>query len=138
MQKNIGGLTQMITNFTAHAANERTFLAWVRTSIAVIAFGFIVERFDLFLAFASATAGRAGLPVTRSGFGHIAGLVLIILGMGMIAIATIRFVRTAKEIDDARTHPGTGSRVDLALAALLFCLAGGLLFYLVHTLWARA
>ncbi|HLY04736.1 MAG TPA: DUF202 domain-containing protein [Rhizomicrobium sp.] len=127
----------MITNFSDHAANERTFLAWVRTSIAVIAFGFIVERFDLFLAFAS-LAGKPALPVPRSGFGHVAGLVLIIIGMGMIAIAAVRFVRTAKEIDDARTHPGTGSRIDLALAALLFCLAGGLLFYLAHTLAAKA
>src|SRR5579862_5559684 len=128
----------MITNFSDHAANERTFLAWVRTSIAVIAFGFIVERFDLFLAFASVAAGKTGFPVPRSGFGHIAGLVLIVIGMGMIAIAALRFVRTAKEIDDRRTYPGTGSRIDLALAALLFCLAGGLLFYLAHTLTAKA
>lgn len=40
----------MIKNFSDHAANERTFLAWVRTGVAVIAFGFLVERFDLFLA----------------------------------------------------------------------------------------
>ena len=39
----------MIRNFSDHAANERTFLAWVRTAIAVMAFGFLVERFDLFL-----------------------------------------------------------------------------------------
>ena len=127
----------MITNFGDHAANERTFLAWVRTSIAVIAFGFLVERFDLFLEFAS-HAEMAGLPAARGGFGQVAGLVLIVIGMGMIAISTVRFVRTAREIDDARTHAGTGSRVDLALAALLFCLAGGLLFYLVHTLAAKA
>ena len=39
-----------IKNYTDHAANERTFLAWVRTAVAIIAFGFVVERFDLFLA----------------------------------------------------------------------------------------
>ena len=128
----------MITNFSDHAANERTFLAWVRTSIAVIAFGFIVERFDLFLTFASMAEGKTGFPIARSGFGQLAGLVLIILGMGMIAIAAVRFLRTAKEIDDQRTHPGTGSRVDLARAALLFCLAGGLVFYLAHSLAAKA
>jgi len=33
----------MIKNFSDHAANERTFLAWVRTAIAVMAFGFLVE-----------------------------------------------------------------------------------------------
>ena len=43
----------MIKNFADHAANERTFLAWVRTAIAVMAFEFIVEKFDLFLQLAT-------------------------------------------------------------------------------------
>ncbi len=47
----------MIENFTDHAANERTFLAWVRTSIAVMAFGFLVEKFDLFVEIASKSVG---------------------------------------------------------------------------------
>jgi putative membrane protein len=37
----------MIERYTDHAANERTFLAWVRTSIAIMAFGLLVEKFDL-------------------------------------------------------------------------------------------
>ena len=43
----------MIKRYSDHAANERTFLAWVRTAIAVMAFGFVIERFDLFLKFAA-------------------------------------------------------------------------------------
>ena len=39
----------MIKRHSDHAANERTFLAWVRTAIAVMAFGFVIEKFDLFL-----------------------------------------------------------------------------------------
>jgi hypothetical protein len=39
----------MIKSYSDHAANERTFLAWIRTGIAVIAFGFVVEKFNLFL-----------------------------------------------------------------------------------------
>ena len=39
----------MIRGYTDFAANERTFLAWVRTAIAVIALGFVIERFNLFL-----------------------------------------------------------------------------------------
>lgn len=39
----------MIRNFSDHAVTERTFLAWVRTAIAVMAFGFLVAKFDLFL-----------------------------------------------------------------------------------------
>ena len=38
----------MIRGYSDHAANERTFLAWLRTSIAVIAFGFVIEKFNLF------------------------------------------------------------------------------------------
>src|ERR1051326_4967857 len=37
----------MIERYSDHAANERTFLAWVRTAIAIMAFGFLVEKFDL-------------------------------------------------------------------------------------------
>ena len=41
----------MIPGYSDHAANERTFLAWVRTGIAVIAFGFVIEKFNLFRAY---------------------------------------------------------------------------------------
>ena len=37
-------------SFTDHSANERTFLAWLRTGIAVVAFGFVIEKFNLFLS----------------------------------------------------------------------------------------
>ena len=50
----------MIRGYSDHAANERTFLAWVRTGIAVIAFGFVIEKFNLFLdAIAREAAGNA-------------------------------------------------------------------------------
>jgi putative membrane protein len=126
----------MIKNFSDHAANERTFLAWVRTSIAVIAFGFLVERFDLFIAFARLEDKK--LTVPREEFGQLAGLVLIILGIVMILVAALRFARNAHEIDDSKSFPGTGSRVDLGLAVLVILLAGALLFYLGSTLSVKA
>jgi putative membrane protein len=128
----------MIRNFSDHSANERTFLAWVRTSIAVIAFGFLVERFDLFLAFAAPEAVKNRIAVPRGEFGQVAGLGLIVLGISMMLVAAFRFARTAREIDDTKVFPGTGSRLDLALVALLVMLAAGLLFYLWHTLSANA
>ena len=36
-----------VGNRRVHMANERTFLAWIRTSIGIMAFGFVVERFAL-------------------------------------------------------------------------------------------
>ena len=128
----------MIKNFSDHSANERTFLAWVRTSIAVIAFGFLVERFDLFLAFVAPEAIKKQTSFTQGEFGHVAGLVLIVLGIVMILVSAVRFGRTAREIDDDKLFPGTGSRVDFALAVLLVLLAIALLFYLAHSLAAKA
>jgi putative membrane protein len=43
----------MIDHFSDHAANERTFLAWVRAAIEVMAFGFLMAKFDLFLKIAA-------------------------------------------------------------------------------------
>ena len=54
----------MIERYRDHAANERTFLAWIRTAIAVMAFGFLVERFDLFLQIAGQTLARHALSRT--------------------------------------------------------------------------
>ena len=124
----------MIRNFSDHAANERTFLAWVRTDIAIIAFGFLVERFDLFLAF---SIPQSKIAVPREQFGHVAGLALVGLGI-FILVSAWRLARTAKEIDSETIFPGTSDRVDLALAALLVVLAGALLFYLYHALSAQA
>jgi len=52
--------------------------------------------------------------------------------------AALRFARNAREIDDEKVFPGTGSRVDLALAFLIMLLAGALLFYLGSTLSVKA
>jgi uncharacterized membrane protein YidH (DUF202 family) len=67
-------------------------------------------------------------------FGDIAGLALIILGAAMVGIAAVRFVRTTKNIDRTDQRPGTGSRLDIALAALLLLLGCALFFYLSHAL----
>jgi len=94
-----------------HAANERTSLAWVRTAIAVMAFGFLVEKFDLFLEIASQTLARRTLSAGGQLVGNIAGLILIGLGAGTIVLALIRFRGTAIEIDSAPTPaPGTFGR----------------------------
>jgi len=63
----------MIRRYSDHAANERTFLAWVRTAIAVMAFGFVIERFDLFLQ-AIASQRQPQLNPTGATFANAAGL----------------------------------------------------------------
>jgi uncharacterized membrane protein YidH (DUF202 family) len=81
----------MMERYSDHAANERTFLAWIRTAIAVMAFGFLVERFDLFLQIAGQTLARHALSPGGQLAGNIAGLTLIALGAVTIVIAWCAF-----------------------------------------------
>jgi putative membrane protein len=126
----------MIKNFSDHAANERTFLAWVRTAIAVMAFGFLIERFDLFLQVAAPSLAGRQLSAFGQKFANVAGLAFIVLGTVMIIIAAARLFVTARKIDSALSHPGTGTELDIALAVLLALLGGSLFLYLSHALLA--
>jgi putative membrane protein len=123
----------MIKQFSDHAANERTFLAWVRTAIATMAFGFLIERFDLFLKFASPALANSA-PPRNHGLANVAGLVFLVLGVAMIAVAALRFFRTAKMIDSEDVVANPGPRYDLALATLLVLLGCSLVLYLSHAI----
>ena len=120
----------MIKRYSDHAANERTFLAWVRTAIAVTAFGFVIERFDLFLQVVAPQMATKQYSSHSQMFANFAGLAFILLGVGMIAIAGFRFMRTTKEIDADETVPSPGERFDLALAALIGLLGLALFLYM--------
>lgn len=124
----------MIKRYSDHAANERTFLAWVRTAIAVMAFGFVIERFDLFLSIA---APRATLPQIAShnqAFANVAGLAFVGIGVITIIIAGFRFARTAKAIEAEEALPSPGERFDIALSVLIGLLGVSLFLYLLHAL----
>ncbi|MEO9188983.1 MAG: DUF202 domain-containing protein [Acetobacteraceae bacterium] len=127
----------MINHFSDHAANERTFLAWVRTAIAVMAFGFLVEKFDLFLEIASRSLGGRTPSAGGQIAGNIAGLALICLGAAMMAVALVRFRRAGKAIDDEAVRPGSGEGMDTMLAALLTLLGAALFVYLLYTVLRR-
>ena len=127
----------MIERYTDHAANERTFLAWVRTSIAIMAFGFLVEKFELFLEFASKSLAARMPSVGGQLVGNIAGFLLIVLGGAAMILAIIRFCQTALDIDSKDTRPGTGDRMDVILVALLVILGAALFVYLSYTLISR-
>ena len=120
----------MIKRYSDHAANERTFLAWVRTAIAVMAFGFLIERFDLFLKFAMPQMAQQQAAPHGQMFANAAGLAFIAIGIAMIVIAGIRFVRTAKGIESEADVPSPGERFDVALAVLIGLLGVSLFLYM--------
>ena len=120
----------MIKNFGDHAANERTFLAWVRTAIAMMAFGFLVEKFDLFLAVTAPELARQSLVSHHEEFGRFAGLGLIGLGVAVIAITALRFLRAAKAIADDKPESAPGYGWDLILAFALVLVGLAMILYL--------
>jgi putative membrane protein len=117
----------MIRDYSDHAANERTFLAWVRTGIAVIAFGFVIEKFNLFvltiLGSASGEAARQLRLDRLSGpLGRYGGPALIFVGLSLIVIAAARFIRTGRLLDDDETHSASSVRAELILSVVLVLL----------------
>ena len=126
----------MIRGYSDHAANERTFLAWVRTGIAVIAFGFVIEKFNLFvLTMASATSLDAGhrlqLERVSGPLGRYDGLALVLVGLALIVTAAVRFVRTGWRLDDQEIHSAGSLRAELILSAALALFVAGISAYLV-------
>jgi putative membrane protein len=120
----------MINRYSDHAANERTFLAWVRTAIAVMAFGFLIERFDLFLRFAARDIPNAAQPA-HTGLANLIGILFVIIGLAMVVVSTIRFFRTKQEIDSAEVDASPRGRLNLALSVLVALLGFALLLYLI-------
>ncbi len=119
----------MIRDYPNIAANERTYLAWVRTGVAVIGLGFVIERFNLFLLALAAGAGEqtAALRFHRleSAAGKHAGTLLIAAGVALIVLATIRFLQTTRLLEKEEAHrPQATHPTLLALSALILAVAG--------------
>jgi putative membrane protein len=116
----------LIEHYTDHAANERTYLAWVRTALAFMAFGLVVERFDLLLRSLPELSRSAA-----SGMNHAAGLALILLGVVVLAISTRRYLLFKRLISARETREFGASRTDLALVAIVGLLGACMTIYVV-------
>lgn len=86
---------------TDHLANERTFLAWVRTAISVIAFGFVVERFGLLLR----ELGVKATLVLSTHTSSVVGVTLTLLGVLIMIVALTNFLHVRRSIDQEHFHP---------------------------------
>jgi putative membrane protein len=110
-------------------ANERTLLAWARTAVALMGLGFVVARFGLAIR-ELAAAGRRPLEASR-GDSTAFGVALILPGVLLLGLATLRYRRVADDILHGRVR--WGPRLGLPLTGLLV-LAGILLaIYLLFT-----
>jgi len=85
-------------NPSDHLANERTFLAWIRTSIAIMGFGFVVVKFALFIKQISLvlTTKQAVLP--GKGYSTQIGILLVAVGAFMAMYSYLRYRITEKQL----------------------------------------
>jgi putative membrane protein len=130
----------MVPKFTDHSANERTYLAWVRTAIAIMAFGFLLERFDIFLSYAShayvSRAGEQSLPALHVRASEWLGLVLLLFGAFVVLLATVCFYRNRKLIDSADIAVYGTSVLERLLSGSLILMAVFLVIYVAREILA--
>lgn len=82
-------------------AAERTLLAWVRSGITVMALGFVVAKFGLFLSLIAATFAKAGHVQTGSGLSQIFGVALVLIGVAITLGAQYNHQRYVKTLPPA-------------------------------------
>jgi putative membrane protein len=121
----------MINKYTDHSANERTYLAWIRTSIAIMAFGFLIEKFDLFVSYlGKASSEEKHFQPSLSA--EIVGLGLFLVGALIIVTATIRFFTYKNYIELETSIPYSLKKTNILLSSLMILLALFLFFYMAH------
>ena len=100
-------------------ANERTLLAWVRTSITLMGLGFVVARFGLVLR--ELGARQQGTPQGSSSAGII-GVALVMAGVLVAVLGVARFLRTRSQLDRDAFH----SEIALQLLTIGILVAAGI------------
>lgn len=100
-----------------HLANERTFLAWVRTGIAVMAFGFVIERFGILLRELGLRVGQT--PGNTLHYSKWLGITVTLLGLILLVVALFNFLQVRAALDRERYHPSLLFPVVLTAIATL-------------------
>ncbi|HWX36050.1 MAG TPA: DUF202 domain-containing protein [Steroidobacteraceae bacterium] len=109
-------------------AAERTLLAWQRSAIALMGFGFVVERFGLFLQMAA----HQPLAASQRGFSLGLGVLLLLLGAAVALISARQFRQVAKSLDPAVVPPGYWTHVGVGLNVIIAVIA---LAFATHFVW---
>ncbi len=110
-----------------HLANERTFLAWVRTSVSIVVFGFAIGRFAIAMRQLTELQGH---PSKATGFSVWMGTISIIAGVVMVVAGLMRYRTTRAQLDEGKFEPA-GFILDLVtILTVMFGLAlAGYLIY---------
>jgi putative membrane protein len=114
-----------------HLANERTFLAWIRTSIAIMGFGFVVVKFSLFIRQLSFALGETNV-LPGKGYSPVIGIALVIIGSLMALLAFIRYRNIENHLAKGTYFPSFVLSLLVTLAILI--VSPVLILYLVQSI----
>jgi putative membrane protein len=92
-------------NPSDHLANERTFLAWIRTSIAIMGFGFVVVKFALFIKQISLVLTTRQTVLPGKGYSTQIGVLLVAVGAFMAMYSYLRYRTTEKQLMNKAYKP---------------------------------
>ena len=118
------------TNIREHLANERTFLAWMRTSIGIMAFGFVVVKFALFVKQISMMLGKENL-IHSTGYSGIVGIILVSVGTVTAILSFIKYKRTEKQLNEGNYK--YSSLLITLLTIFIFLISVFLIVYLIKS-----
>jgi len=118
---------------TEFLANERTFLAWIRTSISIISLGFVIAKFGVWLReLASRLAPQ--IPMRSTGMSLPMGVAMMALG-GLLAVLAAwhyHLVNQAIERGEVRASRGLIVTVTVAVALLALMMIAYMLLTVEH------
>ncbi len=113
-------------------AAERTLLAWNRTSLSLMAFGFVIERFGLFLRYVTHTPGAGITPaIDHSSFW--VGIGFVALGVLSAVMSIVQYRVALASLRPIEIPPGYQTSVGIWLNALIAVLGAALIAYLSAT-----
>lgn len=118
-------------NASDHLANERTFLAWIRTSVGIMAFGFVVVKFSLFVKQISLILGKQEI-VPSKGYSGIVGIVLVGVGTVTAVLSYMRYKSSARQLNEGRYKHS--SLLITVLTAFIFLVSVFLIVYLINSI----
>jgi putative membrane protein len=101
-----------------HLANERTFLAWIRTGIGIMAFGFVVVKFSLFVKQLSLLLNKQYV-IQEKGYSSVIGIALVAAGAITTMLAFGQFKKSEKQIDN-NTYQNSALLITLLTCFIIF------------------
>lgn len=113
-----------------HLANERTYLAWIRTSLGIMVFGFVVVKFTLFMKEVPLLLGKE-VSIHQKGYSAFLGIVIVLVGTITAILSYIRYKNTEKQLREGQYEHS--SRLITILTGFILLVSVFLIAYLIQS-----